>query len=468
MQFQATERLGAVQSTTDEGFLVCDGVPISRTGILMYAPGELPIPPGPDGLIRVHRAADDVFSEDAMRSFEGKTVVDLHPGVDVTAANWQRYAVGHVQNVRRGTGDHADKMVADLVIKKASAIAAVRSGKRHVSAGYDASYTVFAPGNAQQKNIRGNHVALVPEGRCGPSCSIGDADMTTFSGNRNWMDRVRSAFGAQDETMLAAALAEATTATTSNAAGAPVINIHTTDKGSTPDQQRDFAVSTADALAKINESVKTLGTRFSDLEGKVKDMGDKATKDAETAVKDKAAKDEDDAKKAKATKDAEDAKALKDAEDAAAKDKVAKDTAAATPAKTGDSAGLATAFQDTLSRAEILIPGISLPTFDSALSPQATEDGLCAFRRRVLTAAETSGASKAHVVAMKPPGADTATMTCDAVAMTFQAASELAKVANNRAGTGPGRNPADTGARKGPLSNAEINEKNRKYYYPNG
>lgn len=287
--------------------------------------------------------------------------------------------------------------------------------------------------------------------------------MTTFTGNRTWMDRVRSAFGAQDETMLAAALAEAQTTTTSNAAGAPVINIHTTDKSSTPDQQRDFAVSTADALAKINESVKTLGTRFSDLEGKVKEMGDKATKDAEAAVKDKAAKDEDDAKRAKATKDAEDAKALKDAEDAAAKDKAAKDTAAATPAKTGDSASLATAFQDTLSRAEILIPGISLPTFDAAANAQVTEDGLCAFRRRVLIAAETSGANKPHVVAMKPAGADVATMTCDSVGYVFQAASELAKVSNNK--TGP-QGTGGSAPRKEPLTPAEINKRNHDYYYP--
>ena len=49
--FHATERLGKVQSVSREGFLICEGVPVSRTGDLLYAPGELPIPPGPDGLI---------------------------------------------------------------------------------------------------------------------------------------------------------------------------------------------------------------------------------------------------------------------------------------------------------------------------------------------------------------------------------------------------------------------------------
>lgn len=456
MQFQATERLGAVQSTTDEGFLIAEGVPISRTGVLLYAPGELPIAPGPDGLIRVHRSADDVFSDEAMRSFEGKTVVDLHPGQDVTPANWQRYAVGHVQNVRRGTGDNADKMVADLVVKKASAIAAIRAGKRHVSAGYDATYQVFAPGNAQQKNIRGNHVALVPEGRCGPSCSIGDQNMSVTTGNRTWMDRVRSAFGAQDETMLAAALAEAPTGAAS-ASHSPVFNITASDRG--PDQTAEFARTTADALTKLNDSMKALDTRLTGLDDKIKARDAAEVEAAKVA---KTAKDEDEAKAKKATKDAEDAKALRDAEDAAAKDKEAKDKD--TAAKTGDSAGLATAFQDTLSRAEILIPGVALPTFDAKLNPQATEDSLCAFRRRVLVAAETSGANKAHVVAMKPAGADVATMTCDAVAMTFQAASELAKVANNRAGTG-GSGTASGTPYQVP-TNAEINARNRARFEP--
>lgn len=277
------------------------------------------------------------------------------------------------------------------------------------------------------------------------------------------MDRVRTAFGAQDETMLTQALAEAQTHDAAPANGAPIINIHNTDKSSGPDQHRDFAKATSDALTAINDTVKGLGTKFSDLEGKVKEMADKATKDEETAVKDKAAKDEDDAKRAKATKDAEDAKALKDAEDAAARDKAAKDTAAATPAKTGDSAGLATAFQDTLSRAEILIPGISLPTFDSAASPQTTEDGLCAFRRRVLIAAETSGASKPHVLAMKPAGTEIVAMSCDSVAHTFHAASELAKVANNK--TGP-QGTGGSAPRKEPLSPAEINKRNHDFYYP--
>lgn len=459
MQFQATERLGAVQSTTDEGFLVCSGVPVSRTGTLLYAPGELPIPPGLDGLIRVHRSDDQVFAPEAIASFEGKSLVDLHPGVDVTPANWRRFAVGHVQNVRRGVGDQSHMMIADLVVKDAKAIAAVRAGKRHLSAGYEATYAIVSPGNATQSNIRGNHVALVPEGRCGAQCSIGDSVMSG-STSRTWMDRLRSAFDVSDPTMFAAALAEAPKESTVNGSpghAAPVFNIHTSDKGSgTPDQTAEFARATSDALSKLSESVKAIDTRLTGLDDKIK------ARDAERETEAKAtkeAKEADDAKAAKATKDAEDAKALKDAETAAAKDKEAKDKDAT--AKTGDSAGLATIFQDTVARAEILVPGVALPTFDAALNPGATEETLCGFRRRVLIAAQTSGAGKPHVDALVPIARSLVAMSCDAVGMVFAGATELAKAANNKAAP---HSMAGGTQRKGPPTNAEINDMNKKYY----
>lgn len=452
-QFHSTERLGAVQSTTREGFLLCEGVPVSRTGVLLYAPGELPIPPGPDGLIRVHRSEDDVFAPTAIASFEGKSIVDLHPGVDVTPQNWRQFAVGHMQNVRRGTNDgkndQTQLLLADLVIKDQAAIDAVRSGKRHVSLGYDASYSVFATGNANQTNIIGNHVALVPQGRCGPTCSIGDADMTTAITTRTWMDRIRSAFTAQDETMLAAALAEAPVA--GSAAAVPVIHVHTGDREGSKDPQREFASATADALTALSASVKELATKFGDLDGKVTGIVVKQTADAEAKA----------AAEAKATADAEAAaaaeKAAKVAEDAA---KVAREASA----KTGDSAALQGVWQDVMARAEILLPGVSLPTFDAAAAPQTTEDALCGFRRKVLVSAVTSGTGREHVNAMVPAGADISQMTCDAVGMTFQAASELAKVTNNGAsGKRIGTVGLTTNVVK-PKSPAEINALNAAYW----
>jgi hypothetical protein len=61
-------------------------------------------------------------------------------------------------------------------------IADVEGGKRELSNGY-ASLIDFTPGetvngqhyDAVQRQIRGNHVAVVDKGRAGPMCRIGDA-----------------------------------------------------------------------------------------------------------------------------------------------------------------------------------------------------------------------------------------------------------------------------------------------------
>ena len=171
--------LGPQRHTTPEGFLICTGVPIARTGEYEYnvAEGMSPgIEPGPDGTIISRREEAEVFAPAALASFEGKPVTSGHPPVDeVTPDDWRQYAVGHVTNVRRGEGDNADKVVADLVISDAAAIEAINSGLREVSCGYDVTVEQVEPGVERQTRIRGNHVALVDAGRAGPECAIKDS-----------------------------------------------------------------------------------------------------------------------------------------------------------------------------------------------------------------------------------------------------------------------------------------------------
>ena len=171
--------LGPQRHTTPEGFLICTAVPIARTGEYEYnvAEGMSPgIEPGPDGTIISRREEAEVFAPAALASFEGKPVTLGHPPVDeVTPDDWRQYAVGHVTNVRRGEGDNADKVVADLVISDAAAIEAINSGLREVSCGYDVTVEQVEPGVERQTRIRGNHVALVDAGRAGPECAIKDS-----------------------------------------------------------------------------------------------------------------------------------------------------------------------------------------------------------------------------------------------------------------------------------------------------
>ena len=156
---------------TDEGFLICQNVPIARTGYYEYLPREI----GRDGdtPVRVFRSEEAVFSPAAMASFEGKPVTLGHPPVNVTPENGTAYICGHVQNVHRGRDEDSDLLLADLFITSAELIRRIKGGLREVSCGYECKYS-DAEGEAEQHHIRGNHVAVVEAGRAGNRVAIKD------------------------------------------------------------------------------------------------------------------------------------------------------------------------------------------------------------------------------------------------------------------------------------------------------
>lgn len=203
MRYYTPSRLSEHISETPEGFLICPGVAIARTGSQRYMPDEVPedLAEGmaDGGEVLVHRPESEVFSPRALASFEGKPLTIDHPAEDVTPENWKELAVGHIQNVRRGSpdkGQQSDLVYADIVITRADAIGAVRNGLRELSCGYDAEYEAIRPGVGRQIHITGNHVALVEHGRAGARCRINDAagrprgaDMGKKS-RPSWWDRI--------------------------------------------------------------------------------------------------------------------------------------------------------------------------------------------------------------------------------------------------------------------------------------
>ena len=64
--------------------------------------------------------------------------------------------------------------MGDLHIHDAELINAIKSGKRQISCGYECEY-VDKDGQITQSNIRGNHVAVVDEGRAGAKAAIMDS-----------------------------------------------------------------------------------------------------------------------------------------------------------------------------------------------------------------------------------------------------------------------------------------------------
>lgn len=194
MKYFFTTRLGNTRYQLADGSVLFKDVPIGRTGEQVYGAEELPeIEPDSHGLIAVRRTPEEVFSERTIASFEGMAVTIGHPKdfngniIFVTPANWRQLANGHIQNVRRGSGEQSDLLLADVIVKTPEAIQAVEDGDDEVSCGYDADYRQISPGIAEQYAITGNHLALVPNGRAGSRCALGDSMPNKA---KNWWERL--------------------------------------------------------------------------------------------------------------------------------------------------------------------------------------------------------------------------------------------------------------------------------------
>jgi hypothetical protein len=180
MNFHAPYALGKTRRITDEGYLLCEGVSIARTGTQRYRKEDFGNQDTSDlefddaGWLEVTRTEDEVFSQETIASFQGKPVTLYHPDGFVTPENWKSLTIGLTANVRRGAGSDADLLLADILVTDAAAVAYVNKTLPELSAGYNSRYQMASKGKAFQRNIRGNHTAFVDHGRAGPRCSIKD------------------------------------------------------------------------------------------------------------------------------------------------------------------------------------------------------------------------------------------------------------------------------------------------------
>lgn len=286
MKYLFNTRLGETRYRLGDGSLLCKDVPIARIGSQLYSALDLPkIKPDSDGEIVVERTSDEVFSAETLASFEGMTITILHPEDDdgnimfVDPANWRELAVGHVQNVRRGTGQQADLMIADLIIKDDEAIEYIENGLREVSCGYDAEYEQTAIGKAKQYQITGNHVALVPNGRAGSRCAIGDRN-TMATTKKSWITRFKQAMKTGDADTMNELLESAPTGDEGDLPQGVNLNINLAPQHPTPSADPEMGgLKTGDNEEQVPAWAQALIARLDKLEGKTTDSGDPNDKD---------------------------------------------------------------------------------------------------------------------------------------------------------------------------------------------
>lgn len=478
------EQIGPKREMTPEGFMLCRDVPIARAGLMIYGPDETPIRVGPDGIAYVTRTAADLFRPETIASFVGKAIVDEHPEDEVTPNNWAQLTRGVALNIRPGSGEDADVLLADLLIMDARMIRDIDLMKREVSAGYEADYEQTSVGRGTQTGIIGNHIALVEKGRCGPRCAIGDQAFSTATAKEEDMpqatrgrtpaakpaerrmisskvlDALMEELGGPDASTMDDGELEGPADSHTHihihgigATGGPgntgtggngeVDVKDDAGEGGAADPNEARFVSLENGHKEILAQIAALTAALS---GKGGSGGSDPTGDDGNPF---AAKKDDEKKEEKKTDDAG-----KEEED---DDK----------GKTKDSAALETSYQETLAGCEILVPGFSMPTFDSKSKRVVTIDRMCQARRKALDAFSASGEGAAIMHSVSGVKTlDMAGMECPAVATLFRATVGAKSLLNNSAAT------QDAGrmgqqrqeAKKGPSSLADLNKMNREYY----
>jgi len=173
------DRSGTVRTSTPtpQGGMRVDAY-VRKVGILEY--------PEPSGNVRREFVPpEELTHADSIASLRAAPVTNRHPPGAVTRKNYRQFAAGHVDGDGRMDGDH---LGCALVIQADDALGAVESGGvREVSAGYTCTLDP-TPGiwqgqryDAIQREIRYNHVALVPQGRAGASVRLRlDSNGDTF------------------------------------------------------------------------------------------------------------------------------------------------------------------------------------------------------------------------------------------------------------------------------------------------
>lgn len=238
---------------TDEGYLKVRAR-IARTGIQSYTDAS-------GGIRLEYRPEEEVASSEALDSFREKCLTKEHPPVLLDASNTKDYAVGFTS----ADVSYSDGFVESTltVTDKETIEEIMRGNVREVSCGYKVDY-VDQPGttpdgqhyDGYQKNIRGNHVAIVKRARGGANVRLmldsADAAVTELLTST------------QGEIMSANIVFDGVSFEADSALAAAVVAEREDAKASYADMKRKYE----DAMAEASKMKEEMDAMEKDMKGK--------------------------------------------------------------------------------------------------------------------------------------------------------------------------------------------------------
>lgn len=177
------------------GWMTVDGNPISKVGVFPYLGSQIGAP-DPKQIYMVYRPEEELKSPETIESFKLTPFINEHP----------QTLLGNVSGLvntdkKRVEGVFGEKVYfeypylkANLRVYSAETLDSIDLGKEELSAGYTCDWVpengVFEGKAYQyaQRRIRGNHGALVTEGRSGPDVSVMDSMTFIIESKEQQMD----------------------------------------------------------------------------------------------------------------------------------------------------------------------------------------------------------------------------------------------------------------------------------------
>jgi len=173
------------------GWFEVKGNPISKVGVFPYSGRSMGLTgPDADRIFQVLRPPEELADPACLDSFKLIPWIDDHVMLGPVAQEMSGNAVAAERKGVQGViGEDVffkdGTLFANIKAFSSTLAALIRAGKRELSAGYRCIYDMTAGVwngqnyDAVQRKIRGNHLALVTEGRMGPDVAV--MDRFTFS-----------------------------------------------------------------------------------------------------------------------------------------------------------------------------------------------------------------------------------------------------------------------------------------------
>lgn len=253
----------------NNGWLEVTDNPISKVGVFDYLGAEIGAPV-PDKIYRVLRPPEELASEATINSFKLTPFIIEHEMLGKHATPAEKKGIQGV--IGENVYFDPPYLRANIKIFSDVALSNIDSGKIDLSPGYRSKYE-FTSGiyegqhyDAIQRHLRGNHLALVDEGRTGPDVAVQDHLVITIDTkelirmneeeNKEKQTADEGAFTAEQVTALKSIIAEVIAQTKPSTDE----NMEEEKKSTDADHEEEQKAEEAVAAAEVAAEEATTGT----------------------------------------------------------------------------------------------------------------------------------------------------------------------------------------------------------------